>query len=146
MKTKEGKNHSLPTAVTLIRVLVIAGFLLCARSVSAQGVPYPGLKIASLGTNTFSLTVTNGISGGNYEILWTPDLSDTEDYPWTWVAVGAAGQTNFTVNMGDYDAGFFAGDLDTNAIPLWEAADPDNPSAGVLNVWIDSPTNGTSLN
>jgi hypothetical protein len=94
----------------------------------------------------FSLTVTNGISGGNYEILWTPDLGDTVDYPWTWIAVGRPGQTNFTVNMGVYDVGFFAGNLDTNTIPLWEAADPRNPNAGILNVWIDNPTNGATLN
>lgn len=28
---------------------------------------------------------------------------------------------------------------------LWEAANTNNPGAGVLNVWIDSPTNGTVL-
>ncbi|HEV2455008.1 MAG TPA: hypothetical protein VGY98_12155, partial [Verrucomicrobiae bacterium] len=91
MKTKE-RNHSWLLAVALTGVLVIAGFLYCAHNALAQGTPYPGLKIAALGTNTFSLTVTNGVSGGNYEILWTPDLSDTVDYPWTWIAVGAPGQ------------------------------------------------------
>lgn len=133
-------------AVNLTRPLIVAGFLLCARGVFAQGTPYPGLAIAPLGTNAFSLTVTNGIGGGNYEILWTPVLGDTVDYPWTWAAVGTPGQTNFTVNMGLYQAGFFAGILDSNAIPLWEAADPHNQSTGILNVWIDSPTNGATLN
>jgi hypothetical protein len=32
-----------------------------------------------------------------------------------------------------------------DAIPLWKAADPNNPSAGVLSVFIDSPTNGAVL-
>jgi len=35
---------------------------------------------------------------------------------------------------------------DTNDIPLWQAADPNNQATGVLNVWIDTPANGTALN
>jgi hypothetical protein len=128
------------------RALIVAGFLLFGQNIWAQSTPSPGLTIVPLGTNTFSLTVTNGISAGNYEILWTPILGDSVDYPWTWAAVGTPGQTNFLVNMGIFQSGFFAGILDTNVIPLWEAADPHNPSAGILNVWIDSPTNGATLN
>jgi hypothetical protein len=30
-------------------------------------------------------------------------------------------------------------------LPLWQAADPNNPAAGVLTVFIDSPTNGAVL-
>jgi hypothetical protein len=147
MRTTDKRNALVQKSIaTVARAFIVAGFLLCARSSFAQGTPSPGLTIAPLGTNTFSLTVTNGISGGNYEILWTPNLADTVDYPWTWIAVGAPGQTNFTVNMGFYQIGFFGGILDTNVIPLWEAADPHNPSAGILNVWIDSPTNGATLN
>jgi hypothetical protein len=147
MNSDNERHHALQTtAIHLTRVLIVAGFLLCARNVWAQGTPSPALTIAPLGTNTFSLIVANGISGGNYEILWTPVLNDTVDYPWTWIAVGTPGQTNFIVNMGVYDVGFFTGNLDTNAIPLWEAADPNNQGAGILNVWIDSPTNGATLN
>jgi hypothetical protein len=147
MKTWDERNNLLQNkALILTRALIVAGFLLCTRDVWAQGTPFPALTIAPLGTNVFSLTVTNGISGGNYEILWTPVLGDTVDYPWTWIEVGTPGQTNFTVNMGVYEMGFFAGNLDTNAIPLWEAADPNNQNAGILNVWIDSPTNGATLN
>ena len=35
--------------------------------------------------------------------------------------------------------------MDTNSIPLWEAADPNNPGTGILTVFIDSPTNGAVL-
>jgi hypothetical protein len=35
--------------------------------------------------------------------------------------------------------------VDTNGVPLWEAADPNNPGAGILAVFIDSPANGGNL-
>jgi hypothetical protein len=35
--------------------------------------------------------------------------------------------------------------LDTNSVPLWELADPNNPGLGILSVTIDSPTNGAVL-
>ncbi len=47
--------------------------------------------------------------------------------------------------MGDYQSGFFRTILDTNSVPLWEAADPNNPSAGILTVYIDSPANGSTI-
>jgi hypothetical protein len=67
-------------------------------------------------------------------------------YPWTWAAIGTPGQTNFQLNMGDYQTAFFRTLLDTNSIPLWEAADPNNPSAGILTIIIDTPANGSTLN
>jgi len=118
------------------------GIIIAAVRVFAD--PPPVLTIANLGTNQYSITITNGVSGGNYELWWTPVLANP-DYPWTVVAVGAAGQTNFLVNGGDYQIGFFQALLDTNSIPLWEAADPNNPGAGILSVFIDSPTNGAVL-
>jgi hypothetical protein len=47
--------------------------------------------------------------------------------------------------MGAYQTGFFRALIDTNSIPLWEAADPNNPSAGILTVFIDSPANGFNI-
>jgi hypothetical protein len=129
---------------TLARALMVAGFLFCAAGGLSQTTPV--LTIASLGTNQFSITITNGMSGGNYELWWTPVLNNTIDYPWTAAAVGTMGQTNFTLNMGVYQTGFFRALQDTNSIPLWEAADPNNQATGILNVWIDSPTNGATLN
>ena len=52
--------------------------------------------------------------------------------------------SNFTVTM-VYPISFYRAVLDTNAIPLWAAADPNNPGAGYLAVFIDSPANGTVL-
>jgi hypothetical protein len=105
----------------------------------------PFLIIAPTGTNQFLITITNAVSGNTYDIYTTPVLGDTVNYPWTAAAIGASGQTNFTVNMGPYSTGFFRAVVDTNGIPLWEAADPNNPGAGILAVFIDSPANGGNL-
>jgi hypothetical protein len=75
---------------------------------------------------------------------WTPVLANPS-YPWTFAGVGTPGQTNFMLNMGAYQTGFFRALVDTNSIPLWEAADPNNPGAGILTVFIDSPANGFNI-
>lgn len=123
-------------------VLGIAAMVFTAWSQTA-----PVLTIAPTGTNQLSITVTNGAAGtGSYEVWTTPVLGNVVDYPWTGAAMGTNGQTNFVLNIPPYPAGFYQVILDTNAIPLWEAADPHNPGAGILNVWIDSPANGSTLN
>ena len=104
----------------------------------------PVLAIAPTGTNQLAITITNGMTGANYELWWTPVLANP-DYPWAAAAVGSPGQTNFTINLGVYSSGFYEAVWDTNAIPLWEAADPHNQSTGILAVFIDSPTNGMTL-
>jgi len=107
--------------------------------------PLPVIAIKSLGTNVVSISVTNGVSTANYDLYWTPLLGNP-DYPWTAAAIGTTGQTNFVLDMEDYDSAFFRVLLeDTNSIPLWKLADPNNPSLGVLAVTIDSPTNNTVL-
>lgn len=145
MKTINGRNRLSQNLVNLARAFIVAGFLFGASGVLAQTPPV--LTVAPTGTNQLLITITNGVAGaGSYELWTTPVLGDTVNYPWTTAAVGTNGVTNFTVNIGPYPAGFYQVILDTNAIPLWEAADPHNPSAGILNVWIDSPTNGSALN
>jgi hypothetical protein len=132
----------------LLLGLFSGGLVIVATALTAwaQSTP-PVLTIAPTGTNALSITVTNAATGtGSYEVWTTPVLGDTVDYPWTGAAMGTNGQTNFIVNIPPYPAGFYQVILDTNAIPLWEAADPHNPSAGILNVWIDSPANGSTLN
>ena len=120
------------------------GLILVATALTALSQTAPVLTIASLGTNQFSITITNGVSTNNYDLIWTPVLANP-DYPWTYAAVGTTGQTNFMLNMGEYQTGFCQALLDTNSIPLWEAADPNNPGAGILTVFIDTPTNGSTL-
>lgn len=120
------------------------GLIVAAAALTALSQTAPVLTIASLGTNQYSITITNGVSTNDYDLLWTPMLANP-DYPWMYAALGTTGQTNFMLNMGDYQSGFFQALLDTNSIPLWEAADPNNPGAGILTVFIDSPTNGSNL-
>ena len=98
----------------------------------------PVLAVARAGTNIL-ITVTNGMAPENYELYWAPQLLG---YPWQAIAVGNTGTTNFSVPIGTYPTAFFMVNWDTNTIPLWKAADPNDQAAGVLTVWIDSPTNG----
>jgi hypothetical protein len=120
------------------------GFVVVVAALTVLSQTAPVLTIASLGTNNFSIKITNGVSTADYDVQWTPALANP-NYPWTYAAIGSTGQTNFMLNMGAYQSGFFRGLLDTNSIPLWEAADPNNPGAGILTVFIDSPTNGAVL-
>jgi hypothetical protein len=106
------------------------------------------LTIANLGTNQYSITITNGISTANYELYWTPVLA-SPIYPFSLAIIGTEGQTNFMVNMGTYQTGFFevisGTDWDGDGVPNWQDANPSDPSIGILTVVIDSPTNGMVL-
>jgi hypothetical protein len=113
-----------------------------ATALTAWSQSAPVLTITSLGTNQFSITFTN--NGSTYDLQWTPVLANPT-YPWTWAAIGTNNQTNFSLDMSGYQTAFFRAILDTNSVPLWEAADPNNPSAGILTVFIDSPTNGSLI-
>lgn len=119
-------------------VAVIATFSVLAD------VPQPVLKIAPLGSNQFSIVITNGVATTNYLLLWRYQLENPV-YPWTVAAVGEAGQTNFSMDAGLTPYGFFramiGNDLD-GSVPDWMDAQPENPNVGVLTVTIDSPVNG----
>lgn len=125
---------------TLARALIAAGFLFFVFSGQAQTAPV--LTITPLGTNQFSISFTN-YPASTWDLQWTPVLANP-NYQWTTAAPGTNGQTNFIVTT-LYPAGFYRAVLDTNTIPLWAAADPNNPGAGYLAVFIDSPTNGAAL-
>ncbi|MGH7977377.1 MAG: hypothetical protein ACREC8_12050 [Limisphaerales bacterium] len=129
--------------------IILASLFVCGIAGVALKVladpPQPVISITSLGTNVFSISITNGVGTANYDLYWTPLLGNP-DYPWTAAAIGNTGQTNFVLDMEDYDSAFFRVILeDTNSIPLWKLADPNNPSLGVLAVTIDSPTNNSVL-
>jgi hypothetical protein len=137
MKTMR-KNWTALLATTAGGFFVIA----TALNVWSQATPY--LTVAPTGTNQLLITITNAVSG-SYELWTTPVLGNSTDYPWTITAVGTNGQSSFTVTAGPYPSGFYQALLDTNGIPLWEAANPTNQSLGVLAVTIDSPTDGAAL-
>jgi hypothetical protein len=128
------------TKLSLAAVLAVATVILAVKTFAQ--IP-PVLTITPLGTNQFSITFTN-YPASTWDLQWTPILDDP-DYPWTFAAVGTPGQSNYVLNMEDYQSGFFRTILDTNSVPIWEEADPNNPGAGILTVFIDSPTNHSTL-
>jgi hypothetical protein len=121
---------------------LFGGFIVAVTALTGWSQTGPTLTITPLGTNQFSINITNNIGTNEYDLLWTPVLANP-DFPWTWAAIGTSGQTNFIVNMGTYQSGFFMTFLDTNSIPLWEAANPTNQSDGILTVTINTPVNGS---
>jgi len=131
------KKHRL----TLFGILG-SGLIVVAVALTALSQTAPVLTITPLGTNQYSISFTN--NGSTYDIQGTPVLANSE-YPWTWAAIGTPGQSNFLVTS-VYPNGFYRAILDTNSIPLWEAADPNNPALGALTITIDSPANGSTLN
>jgi hypothetical protein len=128
------------TAMTTDATLMAGG--LSPMYQTANG---PYLTIAPTGTNGVVLvSVWNSQGPANYEI-WTAPVLANPTYPWTAIAAGTTGQTNFYLTAGEYYTGFYRAIWDTNAIPAWEAANPNNPGGGPLAVFIDSPANGTVL-
>ncbi|HZI32126.1 MAG TPA: hypothetical protein VFF11_07280 [Candidatus Binatia bacterium] len=127
------------------RAFLVAGFFICSAIGLAQITP-PVLTVTPVGTNQFSVTFTNS-PPTTWDLQWTPALNGS-DFNWGWLRTGTNSQTNFVFSMDDLSGSptaFFRTILDTNSIPLWEAADPNNPGAGILTVIIDSPTNGETI-
>ncbi len=60
-------------------------------------------------------------SGGKY---WPEQFYPADEWPPRWL---------------------FYGLLDTNAVPLWEEANPGTPGSPILQVTIKSPANGSVL-
>ena len=125
------------TAMTLSAKPMGGGF--SPMDQTQSGVPY--LTIAPT-NGMYLLTVWNDQGPTNYEIWTTPVLVNPL---WTLVTNGPTGQTNFIVNAGPFSTGFYRALIDDNSIPIWELADPNNPSAGILTVFIDSPSNGAVI-
>ena len=121
---------------------IAAGIVLLA---SAQ---QPVLKITNLGSNYFAVTITNGIPSTNYTLFWTPAL-ENPGYPWEVITIGDVGETNFWLDMGEWQAAWFrilvGSDQDGDGSPEWQDAQPLNPAVGILSVTIDGPTNGAVL-
>jgi hypothetical protein len=135
-------TESSSTAATMTLIAPVAPLAGGISPMDASQLP--SLIIAKTGTNQLSITVSNTAPPRNYELWWTPVLANT-GYPWTLLAVGATNQTNFTVNVGPDLTGFYRAIWDTNGYPIWEAADPNNPTLGVLSVTIVSPSQGQTL-
>lgn len=122
--------------------------LICIVAVFAEA-QQPVLRISNLGSNQFSILITNGISSTNYTLFWTPALED-QNYPWQVLTNSTVGESNFIVNAAGWEAGFFkvlvGTDFDGDGWPEWSDAQPQNPAVGILSVTIDSPINGFNFN
>ena len=142
MKTPRKSWAAIPWIIGGVSAMVVIALTALAD------VPQPALKITPLGTNVFNIVITNAITTTNYTLLWTPAL-DHPVYPWQWVAGGGAGQTNFTIDGGEWPFGFFraviGNNLDGTGIPIWMDAQPFNPNVGALRIVIDSPLNGALI-
>jgi hypothetical protein len=126
-----------------------ATLIITALSVLADDPPEPALTIAPLGGNQFSITITNAAGSTDYTLFWTPALGDEENYPWQVLATNTPGQTNFTIDGGEWPIGWFrvlvGFDQDGDGVPEWLDAQPLNPSIGILSITIDSPVQGAVL-
>ena len=118
-----------------------------ARTVKADGlvggVPQPVLTITPAESNQVVVSIINGVTNITYDVDTTPVLGNFAASLEISSVIGTNSQTNFTFNLGPYFTGFYRAVVDTNN--LYKLANPTNPAAGYLTVFIDSPTNGTVL-
>jgi hypothetical protein len=142
----DAANRLDRTAVAAVTLVACLGVLIYSALADA---PQPVLRISSLGSNQFSVVVSNGVSTTNYTLFWTPVLNDP-DYPWQVLGIGEVGETNFFIDGETWPVGFFqvllGTDSDGDGVPEWLDARPFNPNVGILSITIDSPTNGFSFN
>src|ERR1019366_7463066 len=151
MKTRKEQLTRAARALVAGSVIVTLT-LLAAWQVWSQ-TSAPGLSIALTGTNEVTLTVTNGVPTGVYEIWWTEFLGSyalsLTNGAWQPVYTGVTGQTNFVMDLGDTYTGFFralnGNDFDLDGVPNYEDARPFDPSVGILRVTIESPANGSNV-
>jgi hypothetical protein len=134
-----------PRSLCLLSANVVLA--LAAGTANGQTVPRPGITIAPTGANLL-ITVTNGVSYGNYT-LYATSVLNSSNYPWLFVTNPVPGVTNFTVSTAPYFYNFFQVTGGTNwnqgGVPNWDLADPKNPSLGALTVTIVNPTNGSTI-
>lgn len=143
MKTLR-KSWAAITAVIAVSAAVIVVTL-----TTLADAPQPVLRITGFGSNYFNVGITNGVSTTNYTLYWTPALANPS-YPWQVLSIGGTGETNFLINGGEWNIGFFkallGSDFDSDGVPEWQDAQPMNPNVGILRVTIDSPTSGFNFN
>lgn len=134
-------------SVVLASLFGAGAVIVTALNVFADVQP-PVLTISSLGSNQFSIVITNG-GATNYTLFWTPALAD-QNYPWEVLGVAGVGETNFLVDGEEWPSGYFrvlvGVDRDGDGVPDWQDADPLNPNVGQLQVIIYSPANGSTIN
>jgi hypothetical protein len=109
----------------------------------------PALTVLRQSTNQVKLTITNAVVGVAYELYRTPVLGDELNYPWTLEQLGSVNQTNFYSYSDIEAAGFYkatTADWDSDGIPNYQDAQPNNAAVGRLTITIQFPTNGSTVN
>jgi hypothetical protein len=154
------RRHKMKTAGTADRGATVGTCLLCAAALAivlisrlAIGQTAPAIAIVTSGTNEVTLTVTNGFPTNIYEIYWTEFLDTSSanftNGDWLLVYSGTVGQTNFVLDLGDTDTGFFRGlngnDFDNDGVLNSQDARPFDGSIGLMRVTIESPANGSTV-
>lgn len=122
-----------------------AGVAIVVSIITVLAQSQPVITITSIGTNQFLIGITNGVTNATYALHWRPALNNT-NYPWQIIATNDVGQTNFSVDVGLWDFGYFrvsvGADADGDGVPDWADANPNDPNFGYLSLTIDSPLNG----
>jgi hypothetical protein len=107
----------------------------------------PVLTIAPLGSNEFSVTITNGEANGEYILYWASVLEAGDTF-WQPLSTNVGG-TNWIVDGTGFPSLFLrvivGADWDGDRIPNWMDANPNDPGIGALTITIDSPLNGAVL-
>jgi hypothetical protein len=141
-------SQPIPTIRRPFFLGAAAGLALLAIALKLAADPAPVLTISNLGSNQFSVVITNASTPTNYLLEWTPALANA-NYPWLVIATNSPGQTNFLLDMGPWPMGYLrvlvGWDGDGDSIPDWMDAQPLNASVGALAITIDSPLSGASI-
>jgi hypothetical protein len=117
----------------LTLLAIFGGALVIVTTLTAWAQTAPVLTMAKTGTNTFSISITNGVPTNVYNLYRTPVLDNLTAYPWKFVTNGTAGQTNFTVTSGAV------------ATEFYQVMVATNNTIGSFGMFIDSPVNGANL-
>lgn len=150
-KAKQTLSNWRRVARLLLQPLVVAtgSAAILLAGFRCLAVDPPVLTIAPMGSNQFSVTITNGDATANYELYWAPVLANPS-YPFSLLIVGTQGQTNFSIDAGAWQSLYFRAsvgiDWDADGVPNYMDANPNDALIGALTVTIDSPINGSELN
>jgi hypothetical protein len=116
----------------------------------ADEIPAPVLRIEALGTNRYSISITNGVTNGAYVLYWAPSLSAVDNSSWIPFEPSVTlGETNWLLDGGEVQNAWFRVilgiDWDNDGIFNWADADPLDAGLGALDLMIDFPLTGTVL-
>ncbi len=125
----------------------LALLLAMAAVKSARG--QTNLKLsATVSGNYIQITiVSNAIPNARYDLFGVVQFP-TGSIPWSVIQTGAPGQTTYSVSMSPALTGFFVvatNDIDFDSWPNYEDGDSRSTNVHALSIFIESPTNGSTI-